>query len=119
MIRALELFEDLALQFFVFALIVLVVNLIALWVRHGIRTNPCFFSHAHRYIAIVDINFCMHAVPWSHNGSHLQLVRWVCERCPSMGESCVSYEGVVKIEHGKLVPDEKRWATWKDNGPRI
>jgi hypothetical protein len=38
------------------------------------------------------------------------LMRWFCDACNSMGEHCWEKTGSWKLEHGKIVPDEKRWA---------
>jgi hypothetical protein len=42
--------------------------------------------------------------------THRFLMRWFCDACDSMGEHCWDKTGEWKLEHGKVVPDEKRWA---------
>lgn len=93
---------------------VFVVSLIVWAVRDAARNDPCFWSHDKRFVSIRDLARCGHTVDWTQSGSHLQDARWLCTRCPSMGEDCIDKQGVWMIHQGALVPDEKRWASWKD-----
>jgi len=94
--------------------LVFAVGLVVTIIRESARTNPCFWGHEKKYVSMRDLISCGHYVHWTRSQSHLQDARWVCEKCPVMGEECIDLPGVWMVEHGKLVRDEKRWASWKD-----
>lgn len=85
----------------------------------GIRIlnmKTCFFRHrAKRFLSMdyhgyknpqgIYIDKCR-----CDTMSHRFLMRWFCDACKSMGEHCWDQTGEWKLEHGKIVPDEKRWA---------
>jgi hypothetical protein len=64
---------------------------------------PKYCPHEHQFIR--HCHFCWNV---------MQIARWVCERCPKMGELPIRKgEGVYTVHFGKLVPDEKKWANHK------
>jgi hypothetical protein len=81
-------------------------------------TKTCFFRHRQkRYIAMdyrgrntaqgVYIGQCR---CWDTFNCHRFAMRWFCDACKQMGEHCWDKTGEWKLEHGKIVPDEKKWA---------
>lgn len=100
-----------------------------LLIRHWVQNpddRPClFFGHSRRWLALKtrdlkqDWNCNDH---WHNNisSSHLAYVRvyigrWVCRRCPTLGETCLGGGQDWKIEHEELVPDTKKWANWSED----
>jgi hypothetical protein len=82
------------------------------------------FGHEKKYVGVEDIVWegeyglferpCVHdeiGMKWcSVCGKSCQVARWVCS-CGFMGETYIRIgAGMFKVEFGKLVPDEKRWA---------
>lgn len=63
----------------------------------GVLERPC----PHEHSCLVHCSTC---------GKSVQIARWVCE-CGSMGETYIRQgTGIYRVDFGKLVPDEKRWA---------
>lgn len=88
-----------------------------------IWTKTCFFRHRQKRFLTMDLHGKVNAqgigVPrcrcWASTECdptdyHRFLMRWFCDACASMGEHCWDKTGEWKLEHGKIVPDEKRWA---------
>ena len=72
---------------------------------------PCAFRHDKAWVAIRFTGSC----PCIYHNGRAFVARWVCRRCPQMGEKCLGRNGGGmdwKIEHEQLVPDQKRWANW-------
>lgn len=76
----------------------------------------CFFKHAKKRFLSLDrtgttspqgvwINCCNCAFSFGHRFR----LRWICDHCHKMGETCWDETGEWKIEHGSVVPDEKHW----------
>jgi len=92
------------------------------------QTRPCkWFGHDRRYVAI-RLSACVRAdspeasgrgFPCSHNhqigDKDITIARWVCRRCPEMAEECFGRLKDWKIEHERVVPDEKKWANWSQD----
>ena len=81
-------------------------------------------GHKKKYVGVEDIVWaddsgslkrpCVHDHAWLKHcsvcGKSVQIARWVCE-CGMMGETFIAQgAGIYRVEFGKLVPDEKRWA---------
>lgn len=87
-----------------------------------IRTKTCVLGHRQKRYLSMDLHGKYNAqnlfVPrcrcWAgdceFSDYHRFLMRWFCDACGSMGERCWDKTGEWKLEHGKIVPDEKRWA---------
>lgn len=84
--------------------------------------KSCFFRHRAKRFLTMDYHgrtnpqgvliprcrcFTVEGAPTDH---HRFLLRWFCDACNAMGENCWDKTGEWKLEHGKIVPDEKRWA---------
>lgn len=94
-----------------------VVSLIRL-----LRRKSCFLGHRHKLFIAMDyhgyknpqgifIERCRcFSVSGEATDKHRFVMRWFCDACDSMGEHCWDKTGSWKLEHGKIVPDEKRWA---------
>lgn len=84
--------------------------------------NTCFFRHRQKRFLTMEYHGYKNPqgilVPRCRCGTlrgeitdaHRFLMRWFCDACNSMGEHCWDKTGEWKLEHGKIVPDEKRWA---------
>lgn len=96
-------------------------SLIFLWAAMIVKKVrlKCLFGHNRKYVAAFENlksyfdsdkrqqNYhCQH----TKYGQHRFSARWVCGRCPAMGEHCVQGNGVWTVMNGVLVPDEKAWA---------
>lgn len=81
-------------------------------------------GHSKKYVGVEDViwegEFGLLDRPCSHDkkslfqcdicGKSVQIARWVCE-CGQMGETYIPHgTGIYRVDFGKLVPDEKRWA---------
>ena len=81
-------------------------------------------GHKKKYVGVEDIVWaddsgslkrpCVHDHAWLKHcrvcGKSVQIARWVCG-CGMMGETFIAQgAGIYRVEFGKLVPDEKRWA---------
>lgn len=87
-----------------------------------LRRNTCFFGHREKRFLSMDYNGAKNAqgvfIPrctcFSDTGRPTDRyrfrMRWFCDACNAMGEHCWDQTGEWKLEHGKIVPDEKRWA---------
>jgi hypothetical protein len=86
-------------------------------VRHFLK-NTCTIRHRQkRYVAMdyrgrnnaqgVYVQSCN---CWGVPDCHRFSMRWFCDICGAMGEHCWDKTGEWKLEMGKIVPDEKRWA---------
>jgi hypothetical protein len=87
-----------------------------------LRRRTCFFGHREKRFLSMDYNgaknaqgvFIPRCMCFSNNGSPTDRyrfrMRWFCDGCNEMGEHCWDKTGEWKLEHGKIVPDEKRWA---------
>lgn len=91
-------------------------------------TKTCILHHRQRRYIAMDLhgrkNAQNIAIPFCYcwataqdklgnllpSHSHRFLMRWFCDACGSMGEHCWDKRGEWKLEHGQIVPDEKRWA---------
>jgi len=107
----------------------IVVVITVMVILNLVRANPCAFGlHKKRYVAIVDLEHCVHRTSWGiycrkqssecpyAHRYHAQAARWVCSgnECATTGSECVDKPGLWLIEHGALVPDEKRLIAWQD-----
>lgn len=103
--------------FGVFAFFAVVSLLRIIW------TRTCLFHHRKKRFITMDLNGGVNAegiqVPrcrcWAPEGRtysdhHRFRMRWFCDACESMGEHCWDKTGEWKLEHGRIVPDEKKWA---------
>jgi hypothetical protein len=86
---------------------------------------PCWLvGHCQMYVGVEDIVWvgefgelerpCVHNRPWLKCcdicGKSIQIARWYCP-CGVMGETFIPKgKGLFRVEFGRLVPDEKRWA---------
>lgn len=86
-------------------------------IRH-LWTKTCSIRHLKRRYLAMDYRGQNNAqgvyVPpcrcWETPNCHRFSMRWFCDACESMGEHCWDKKGEWKLEMGKIVPDEKRWA---------
>ena len=97
------------------------VAFLACIIRHLWR-NTCSIHHRQKRYIAMDLHGSKNAqgivVPRCHCWSdsrypsdhHRFLMRWFCDACKSMGEHCWDKKGEWRLEMGKIVPDEKRWA---------
>jgi hypothetical protein len=98
--------------------------------RRRPETRPCkWFGHDRKYVAIKicgcvasnDPNASGRGFNCAHNhqigDKGIYIARWVCTRCPEMVEECLGRDKDWMIEHGKLVPNVKRWANWSQDPP--
>lgn len=104
---------------------------ILIW-RARPQTRPCkWFGHDKKYVAIRQ-SACVLAsspeasgrgFPCDHNHQigekGIYIARWVCRRCPEMAEECFGRFKDWKIEHERVVPDEKKWANWSVESPHL
>lgn len=79
----------------------------------------CLLGHEREYVAVRDTamqikcssSLCcskmFHLTPCTE-------ARWICKRCGIMREHLATPTGCWKVEFGKLVPDHKAFANWKD-----
>jgi hypothetical protein len=87
-----------------------------------LRKTTCILGHRQKRFLTMDFNGAKNAqgifiprcrcftVQGEATDYHRFLMRWFCDACNSMGEHCWEKTGSWKLEHGKIVPDEKRWA---------
>jgi hypothetical protein len=94
--------------------------------RHLVK-KTCFFRHRNKRFIAMDLNGQPNAqgvmVPrcrcyrdpnyQTYTDHHRFRMRWFCDACDAMGEHCWDKTGEWKLEMGKIVPDEKRWAQRK------
>jgi hypothetical protein len=94
---------------------------------------PCWLGgHTKNYVGVEDVVWkdeygvlerpCSHDRTWLKHcdicGKSIQIARWFC-LCGEMGETFIRVgTGIFKVEFGKLVPDEKRWANHVALGQR-
>jgi len=111
-------------------LLMLVIKLLE-WRRRP-ETRPCqWFGHDRKYVAI-KISGCVPYDSPESNGrpfvcghghkvgdQGIYIARWICTRCPEMVEECLDNKKDWMIEHGKLVPNVKRWANWSQDPPPL
>jgi len=82
--------------------------------------RTCLFHHrAKRYIAMdyhgsynsehIFVPGCSH-MGWDFKNLHRWVMRWICDACQSMGEHCWDRPGEWKLEGGRIVADEKKYA---------
>ena len=74
----------------------------------------CLFGHGRKYLVIRPRNHesCSHGyetLPCCGN----QVYRWVCGRCPAMGQEFTK-GGWYKIVDGKLLPDAQGWSDFRN-----
>jgi hypothetical protein len=119
----------LAICLALFTGLLMIVIKILEWRRRP-ETRPCkWFGHDRKYVAIKicgcvasdDPNASGRGFNCAHNhkigDKGIYIVRWICTRCPEMVEECLGREKDWMIEHGKLVPNVKRWANWSQDPP--
>ena len=88
-----------------------------------IWTRTCLFHHRQKRFIAMDLHGrkneqgvdiprcrCFGDPIGTITDHHRFLMRWFCDVCTSMGEHCWDKTGEWKLEHGKIVPDEKKWA---------
>ena len=77
--------------------------------------------HVKEYVALrVDVAMCCDVTHTTHcryytnvpKAGHTR-ARWICNDCGEMGIDTKEI-GEWKIEHGKLLPDKKAWASWEE-----
>ncbi len=78
----------------------------------------CWFGHKRDYVAKKTVwwsekcnnsNCCSEA----YHKIVATALRWICKRCGLMREE-KRKAGAWRIEHGKLLPDKKAWASWEE-----
>jgi hypothetical protein len=90
-----------------------------MWLKHLL----CFlaFGHRRKYLNVEvrcgtfggwSCGRFLHR--WHFSDDRIWVTRWVCSRCGKMGQTCLgdARHSAWKIEHERLVPDEKRWANF-------
>lgn len=98
--------------------------------RRRPETRPCkWFGHDRKYVALRTCGCVASNSPEAsgrgfncdHNhqigDKGIYIARWVCTRCPEMAEECLGRMKDWMIEHGKLVPNVKKWANWSQDPP--
>lgn len=88
--------------------------------------KTCFFRHQNKRFLAMDYHGhkndqgiqvprcrCWAEPNQTYSDKHRFLMRWFCDSCNAMGEHCWDQTGEWKLEHGQIVPDEKRWAQRK------
>lgn len=113
------------------AAVVLALVLLRIWIwQTRPSTRPCkWFGHDKKYVALRTCGCVASTSPEAsgrgfncdHNhqigDKGIYIARWICRRCPEMVEECLGKSRDWKIEHERLVPDEKKWANWSQNSP--
>jgi hypothetical protein len=89
------------------------------------RRSCWFFGHDKNYVAMSSSSFWKngscgmvgHPIHSYHeDGKRIDaccfIASWICTKCGKMELECVGsvFQGAWRIEHGKVVPDEKAWA---------
>lgn len=109
-------------------------SIVVLVILKFLKRRPCwFFRHTMKHLSIEKriwppegkcdrwdptyISSYRHLA--HHDGQRLictYVTKWICEKCGEMGYFCVADEryGAWKIEHGRVVPDEKAWTQWDE-----
>ena len=85
--------------------------------------HTCFFRHRNKRFLSMDYHGhknaqgvlvprcrCWADRPGEITDHHRFHMRWFCDACNEMGEHCWDETGEWKLEHGRIVPDAKRWA---------
>jgi hypothetical protein len=93
--------------------------------RPWVRWLTCLlYGHRRKYVAIKDLHGfgeCRSLSCEVTSAPTCQDSRWACDRCGAMGTKRMHKRwkrGWMKIEHGNLVPDLKRWADFEKDKPR-